>query len=83
MRDSDENTFMVARTVMTCCEVDLALFGGICKGIELSRFSVHDWVEVEPIVKKQYYDEVERELPVAVVTKIMSCEEPEDEIIIL
>lgn len=83
MKNVDENTFMAARTVMTCCEADLALFGIICKGVDLNRFAVHDWVKVEAIVKKQYYEEVERELPVAVVTGIALCEEPEEEIISL
>lgn len=75
------NYFVPMRTMMTCCEDDLAMLGFICKYEDTPNFSDGSWVKVEATIQKEYWADYGEEGPVLHASSVVEVKKPQNTVI--
>ncbi|MBS5788663.1 MAG: TIGR03943 family protein [Clostridioides difficile] len=76
LESMDEDEFVPARLMMTCCVADLSPCGFICKYSKASKLEADSWVTVEGTISKKEKNSAED--PQIDVNKISSADPTED-----
>ena len=72
---------MIGRQAMICCMEDLATFVFICDISDADNFEYVNWVKIEGIVKKEYFEQINSEIPVIEIMLMEKCNAPNEKII--
>ncbi len=75
------NYFVPMRTVMTCCEDDLAILGFVCEYEGTATLEEKAWVKVEAVVAEEYWEDYGEEGPVLHAISVVETDTPKNEII--
>lgn len=76
-----KSMLLIGRQAMTCCMEDLETFAFICDISDADDFEYNDWVRIEGVVKKEYFEQINAEIPVIDIMWIEECNAPEEKII--
>ncbi|WP_221568057.1 TIGR03943 family protein [Alkalihalobacillus sp. TS-13] len=73
--DMNQDEFVIARFMMTCCSADTSVIGTMAKGTELHTIEDDQWVRVTGSISKTKYND--STIPLIQVTDVERIESPE------
>ncbi len=76
-----KNSFLAGRYAMTCCELDMTLFGFICDYAGADELKIDEWIEIDGFMNQEHFADYNVTVPICKVNLIRKCETPKKEIV--
>ena len=76
-----DNMLLIGREALTCCSEDLTMFAFICDARGVDKFDEHEWVRVDGEVKAEYFEKLQKSIPVIQIIWIEKCPIPDKEVV--